>query len=45
MLGFQLRIYLYFIDNNHVQNVDLMFFSVIQFDCAYMTHTERQGHR
>ena len=38
MLVLLMRYYLYFIDNNHDLDVDLIFFNVVQFDCAHFNN-------
>ena len=39
-----MRYHLYFIDN-HDLGVDLIFFNIVQFNCAHFNYIEGQGHR
>ena len=40
-----MRYHLYFIDNSHNLGVDLIFFSIIQFDCAHFNYIEGPRHQ
>ena len=37
--------YLYVIDINHDLHVYLMFYIVVQFECAHLNYIENQGQR
>ena len=45
MLGLLMCYYLYFIDNNHDLDVDLMYLNFVQFDCAHLNYIECQGQQ